>query len=284
MFYDKFKKLRNERNLTQSDVAEKLNVTPEAYTQYEKGKRRPNLENFKKLALIFNVSTDYLFELSEYRTMDDYLSAIHYYFSDEEKSLIDLYRQLPEKMKSEVNGIIKGMLRASGIQPTYNSQYQYVAEGTDITTNSIIKDPPANYIPIFKIRMIVDETNVKGPAAAGKPAETNEYDAGRLMVGDRYSRFNVYAIQVKGDSMKNAAIENNDFVIIKPQPAVDDGNIALVDIGGSAAIRHFYKKNNHIELRPANPEYQNLVYEKSHNVRVIGKVIDTIKRSEAQIV
>ena len=54
------KKLREERHLSQKDVAQYLGITRQAITSYELGKREPNYEILTKLADYFNVSVDYL--------------------------------------------------------------------------------------------------------------------------------------------------------------------------------------------------------------------------------
>lgn len=60
MFQQRIKELRLKQRLTQQQVAEKIGVTRPAYSAYEIGKREPDFETLKKLANIFDVSTDYL--------------------------------------------------------------------------------------------------------------------------------------------------------------------------------------------------------------------------------
>jgi transcriptional regulator with XRE-family HTH domain len=60
MFSQRLKKLRNERQLFQKDLADFLGITTSAYGFYEQGKRQPDQDTLNKLADYFNVSTDYL--------------------------------------------------------------------------------------------------------------------------------------------------------------------------------------------------------------------------------
>lgn len=60
VFGERFKKLRNERNLTQSDIAKMFNVTDRAVSTWEVGKAQPSYDVLIKLADYFDVSTDYL--------------------------------------------------------------------------------------------------------------------------------------------------------------------------------------------------------------------------------
>ena len=63
-FGEKLSSLRKQANLTQSDLAEKLNVSRQAITKWENGTGLPDLDNIKKLSSIFNTSID---ELLDYK-------------------------------------------------------------------------------------------------------------------------------------------------------------------------------------------------------------------------
>lgn len=52
--------LRKENNLSQEQIAEKINISQRAYAHYEKGDRQPNIETMIKLADYYKVSLDYL--------------------------------------------------------------------------------------------------------------------------------------------------------------------------------------------------------------------------------
>ena len=52
--------LRKKANLTQSELGEKLNVTPQAVSKWENGLSEPDVETFKKMCELFNVSLEYL--------------------------------------------------------------------------------------------------------------------------------------------------------------------------------------------------------------------------------
>lgn len=60
------KKIREERNLNQLKVALDLNISREALSHYENGKRSPDIEMLLKLSDYFGVSIDYLIRGKEY--------------------------------------------------------------------------------------------------------------------------------------------------------------------------------------------------------------------------
>ncbi len=62
---DRLREIREDKNLKQSDISKLLNVSQVAYSYYEIGKRQIPIDVLKKLAKIYNVSTDYLLYLTD---------------------------------------------------------------------------------------------------------------------------------------------------------------------------------------------------------------------------
>ncbi len=60
------KRIRKEKNLNQLKVAMDLNISREALSHYENGKRQPSLEMLRKLSRYFNVSIDFLVNGEEF--------------------------------------------------------------------------------------------------------------------------------------------------------------------------------------------------------------------------
>lgn len=66
----RLKELRQERNWTQGQVAERVGVTPSVISAYETGIRMPSYEVLLKLVRLFGVSSDYLLGISWKRSAD----------------------------------------------------------------------------------------------------------------------------------------------------------------------------------------------------------------------
>lgn len=62
-FCNKLRNLIEERNLTQKQVANDLNIAPSTMGGYVQGSSEPDFETLKRLASYFNVSTDYLLDI-----------------------------------------------------------------------------------------------------------------------------------------------------------------------------------------------------------------------------
>ena len=56
----RLKELREAKHFTQSKIAQDLGISRQAYSNYENGKREPDLATLKKIAEYFNISVDYL--------------------------------------------------------------------------------------------------------------------------------------------------------------------------------------------------------------------------------
>lgn len=78
----KLKSLRLSENLTQSQVAERLNVSKTVISSYENDLRQPSYENLIKLARLYKVSTDWLLD-NEKQTKFDFSSL-----TDEQSNLV----------------------------------------------------------------------------------------------------------------------------------------------------------------------------------------------------
>ena len=84
MLNERIRKLRQERNWSQVDLAKMLNVTKQSVSNWENDNIQPSIEMLVKLARVFSVSTDYILGLEERR----YLEVTG--LTDEEMSHIQL--------------------------------------------------------------------------------------------------------------------------------------------------------------------------------------------------
>ena len=64
-YYKRLKELRNDNDYTQQFIADYLHIRQEYYSKYELGKIEIPAHMIKQLAILYKVSTDYIFELSD---------------------------------------------------------------------------------------------------------------------------------------------------------------------------------------------------------------------------
>ena len=78
MFKDKLRFLRKHQEYSQREVAEQLGIDQTTYSRYETGATEPDIESIKKLAKLFNVSTDYLLENENITYEQDVVDFNHF--------------------------------------------------------------------------------------------------------------------------------------------------------------------------------------------------------------
>lgn len=76
VFAKRLKELREKNEMTQSNAAEKLGITAQSLSLYEKGLRTINIDLLKKVAELFDVSSDYLIGISNTATTDTDMKAV----------------------------------------------------------------------------------------------------------------------------------------------------------------------------------------------------------------
>ncbi len=123
------------------------------------------------------------------------------------------------------------------------------------------------------------ELPVMGRIAAGVPIEAISHVSHHVAVpGSMLSgRGQHYALEVKGDSMIEAGINDGDIVVIREQITADNGDIvvALVE-DHEATLKRFRRKGSMIALEAANPAYETRVFP-DHMVKVQGKLVGLIR-------
>lgn len=117
-----------------------------------------------------------------------------------------------------------------------------------------------------------------GKIRAGKPIlATEDIEAHILIDKSLFPAENAFTLKVTGDSMIEAGIQEGDFVIVKPQKVIENGEIGVVLIGDEATVKRVFKWKEKITLRPANKNMKPETYNPDE-VTIIGKVIGVIRK------
>ncbi|MDX6689562.1 MAG: repressor LexA [Solirubrobacteraceae bacterium] len=110
-----------------------------------------------------------------------------------------------------------------------------------------------------------------GHVAAGSPvlAEENieEYVSVPQLAGGEEGG---YVLRVRGESMVDAGILPDDYVVVRPQDTAQDGEIVVALVGEEATVKRFFRENDHIRLQPENATMEPI---RSRDVRVLGRVV-----------
>ncbi len=105
-------------------------------------------------------------------------------------------------------------------------------------------------------------------------------DVARSMLPSREKVDDLFALEVQGDSMIDAMINDGDIVIMKPAREARNGEMVAVWLNNDSetTLKYFYRENGRIRLQPANPTYQAIVIENPKDVEIQGKVVMVIRQ------
>lgn len=85
----------------------------------------------------------------------------------------------------------------------------------------------------------------------------------------------VFMLEIMGESMIDAGILDQDYVIVKQQNTANNGDIVVaMTEDDEATVKRFYKEETHIRLQPENPTMEPIILQ---NVTILGKVIGVFR-------
>ena len=122
------------------------------------------------------------------------------------------------------------------------------------------------------------EIPLLGLVAAGQPIEAilahETVAAPKNMMG----RGRMFALRVRGDSMIEENIQDNDIIIVSSQQTAENGQmvVALID-GNYATVKKFYREADFIRLEPANPQFKPIFIKTPERIQIQGIVRGLIR-------
>jgi repressor LexA len=142
------------------------------------------------------------------------------------------------------------------VGPAANAPYDETGSGDE--------RPAAVYVPVV------------GRIAAGGPILAEErveqvFPLPRELVGEG----TLFLLEVKGDSMVDAAICDGDYVVIRQQPTAENGEIVAAMIDGEATVKTFQRTSGQVWLLPHNQAYEPI---DGTDASILGKVVTVMRR------
>jgi len=200
--------------------------------------------------------------------------------------------------QSKIISFIQDYYIEFGISPTVR-EIQY---GCNITSTSVVDynlkalkskgylDKRPDISRSIKLNSINDniiKVPILSSIAAGEPLIVNpeqivaaeDYDDYVELPNNFSKEKNLFALKVKGDSMIDALISNNDIVIMKSADEANNGEMvaAWLPQNEEVTLKRFYLKNNKVELHSENPKYDPIILDPK-NVLIKGKVVGVIRK------
>jgi len=147
------------------------------------------------------------------------------------------------------------------------------------------------------LQMVGDVLRVPilGPIAAGLPLpdlqpgttfitenEAHAVDIARSLLPAKEKGNDLFALEVKGDSMIDAMINDGDIVVMKPAIEARNGEMVAVWLPdeSAATLKYFFKEKDRYRLQPANPTMKAIYIRKDQPLEIKGKVVMVIRKMD----
>jgi len=180
-------------------------------------------------------------------------------------------------------------------QNGYSPSYEEIARGLDLSSLATVHKHISNLqskgllqrahnrsrsidvLPPRSRNKPADRLPLLGRIAAGSPVEAIE-TAESISLGDIIGNREVFALEVRGESMRDEHIVNGDYVLVERARTAREGEIvvALID-GTDATLKRFYREGNMVRLQPSNKEMAP-IYAPAASVAIQGKVLGVLRK------
>jgi repressor LexA len=136
---------------------------------------------------------------------------------------------------------------------------------------------------------------IVGPIAAGLPlpdlqpgvsyvTENEAYavEVARSLLPAKEKGNDLYALEVKGDSMIDAMINDGDIVVMKPAMEARNGEMVAIWLPdkNEATLKYFFKEKDGYLLKPANPTMKPIHVSKNRPLEIKGKVVMVLRKMD----
>jgi repressor LexA len=94
------------------------------------------------------------------------------------------------------------------------------------------------------------------------------------------ARDGLFALEVKGDSMVDAMVNDGDIVVMQAQPEWHNGDMVAVWLKDKeeTTLKHIYREGSKVRLQPANPTMQPIIIDNPESLEVQGKVMLVVRQ------
>ena len=195
------------------------------------------------------------------------------------------------RRQKEVIDFLSGFTTTNGYSPSYeeiasglglNSLATVHKHVTNLQNKGLLqrshnRSRSIDVLPQRPAKKAYDRLPLLGRIAAGKPVEAIE-TAESISLGDIIGTREVYALEVRGDSMRDEHIVSGDYVLVERTRVAREGEIVVALIDGSdATLKRFYREGNLIRLQPSNTEMAP-IYAPAASVSIQGKVLGVLRK------
>ena len=115
---------------------------------------------------------------------------------------------------------------------------------------------------------------IVGHVAAGAPILAEQNIEDHVLLSPELAQDGFFLLRVRGDSMINAGLLDDDLVLVRPQQEAANGSIVVALVDNEATVKRIERGNGHVKLIAENPAYEPIV---TSNVSLVGVVRGVIR-------
>ncbi|MEW6726775.1 transcriptional repressor LexA [Desulforudis sp. 1088] len=184
----------------------------------------------------------------------------------------------------ERSGISQRRLAArTGLSPQFISDIERGRTPPSIKTLKLIAEvlnvPPAALMEETGLpgeTPQVAKVPLLGRVPAGSPVLSEEIFEDEIPLPRQWVKEPSFLLKARGTSMVDVGIEDGDLVLVRCQPAAENGQVVIARINGEVTCKRFYRSGPEVILEPANPGFKPLRYQAA-DVEIVGIVTHIIK-------
>ena len=91
----------------------------------------------------------------------------------------------------------------------------------------------------------------------------------------------LFALEVSGELMIDAGIQDGDYVIVRQTENAENGEMCVIwlEDPDETTLKYFFRENGHYRLQPANATMQPIIIEPSRQLHIRGRVVQVVRLS-----
>lgn len=129
-------------------------------------------------------------------------------------------------------------------------------------------------------RIVASEPAPVPPSDVAYFDPESSIEIARSLLPSRENINELYALEVKGNSMIDAMVNDGDIVIMKKAQVANNGDMVAIWLNDTneTTLKYFYKEKDRVRLQPANPTMAPIYVESNRELRIQGKVVMVIRQ------
>ncbi len=180
----------------------------------------------------------------------------------------EIQKELGLSAAQSVQRHLDALVAAGALRKTPRISRGYTLPEEELRTLSAVGQESSAQEPSADERRVP----LVGRVAAGPFSTAFQDIEGELSVADRSEHEELFALRVRGESMRDAGILPGDLVIVRRQQTAQDGDIVVARVEDDATVKRFRIRNGRPELHAENPVYSGIIL--PEEFVLLGKVVE----------